>query len=221
MSLLHALAIDVKTTGLDPTRDAVVELAAAGIGIDPATGQYDAPQTLFTSLVDPHRDIPATAVHFLTARDVQGQPDLAQALAGLQAAVAHFQPAVLIAHGALVEAGFLPRIAGELTPDDPRWVCTQRLAEHLWPRAKYGFGLMALRYVAGPPDHITSPNLHRAACSAASCAVLLTVQCRILTEAGYTVTPALLRDWSAAVPLLARVPSGRSLPPSLSNPCPS
>ena len=212
MSLLHALAIDVKTTGLDPTRDAVVELAAAGIGIDPATGQHDAPQTLFTSLVDPHRDIPATAVHFLTARDVQGQPDLAQALAGLQVAVRDFQPAVLVAHNAIFDAGFLPALAAALTPDDPRWACTQRLAQHLWPRSKDGFGLMALRYAGGPQDHITGPDLHRAACSAASCAVLLTVQCRILTEAGYTVTPALLRDWSAAVPLLARVPSGRSLP---------
>ena len=79
MSHLHAVALDVETTGIDPTEDAVVELAAVDIRIDPATGQYDALETLFTSLVDPKRDIlaAAAAVHHLTARDVQGQPDLA------------------------------------------------------------------------------------------------------------------------------------------------
>ena len=34
------------------------------------------------------------------------------------------------------------------------------------------------------------------------------MECRALTEAGHAVTPALLCDWSAAVPLLARVPFG-------------
>ena len=211
MSHLHALAIDVETTGLDPSQDAVVELAAVGLRIDPATGQHDAPQTLFTSLVDPKRDIPAaaSAVHHLTARDVQGQPDLAQALAGLQAAVRDFQPAVLVAHNAIFDAGFLPGVAGVLTPDDARWVCTLRLAQHLWPLAKDGFGLQALRYACGLQDHLTGHDVHRAAFDAGCCALLLTVECRALTEAGHAVTPALLRDWSAAVPPLARVPFGK------------
>ena len=182
MSHLHALALDVETTGLDSTQDAVVELAAVGIRIDPVTGQYDALETLFTSLVDPKRDIPpaASAVHHLTARDVQGQPDLAQALAGLQAAVRDFQPAVLVAHNAPFDAGFLPGIAGALTPGDPRWACTYCLAHHLWPRAE-GFGLQALRYACGLQDHL----------------------------AGHAVTPGLLRDWSATVPLPPRVPFGK------------
>ena len=194
MSHLHAVALDVETTGFDPTEDAVVDLAAVDIGIDPATGQYDALETLFTSLVDPKRDIPAaaSAVHHLTARDVQGQPDLAQARAGLQAAVRDFQPAV----------------AGVLTPGDPRWVCTYRLARHLWPLAKDGFGLQALRYACRLQDHVAGHDAHRAAFAAACCALLLTVECRALTEAGHAVTPALLCDWSAAVPLLARVPFG-------------
>ena len=210
MSHLHALALDVETTGLDPTQDAVVELAAVGIRIDPVTGQYDALETLFTSLVDPKRDIPpaASAVHHLTARDVQGQPDLAQALAGLQAAVRDFQPAVLVAHNAPFDAGFLPGIAGALTPGDPRWACTYRLAHHLWPRTE-GFGLQALRYACGLQDHLAGHDAHRAAFDAGCCALLLSAECRALTEAGHAVTPGLLRDWSATVPLPPRVPFGK------------
>lgn len=113
MSQLHALAIDVETTGLDPTRDAVVELAAVGIRIDPATGQYDALRTLFTSLVDPGRSpAAAPAVHHLTARDVQ--PDPAQALAGVLDAVQAFRPHLPVAHNADFDNSFLPGLADAL-----------------------------------------------------------------------------------------------------------
>ncbi len=69
------VAIDVETTGLDPSEHRVVDIAAVGVCIvDPATGSQDAWQPLYSSLVDPERDIPAaaSAVHHLTAKDVAG-----------------------------------------------------------------------------------------------------------------------------------------------------
>ena len=211
MPAIRAVTIDVETTGLDPSQHGVVEIAAAGICIvDPATGHFDACQPLHSSLVDPGRDIPAaaSAVHHLTTQDVQGQPRLPEAIAALIAAVRAFRPDVVVAHHAAFDAGFLPGLAAALIPDDPRWVCTLRLAKHLWPLAD-GFGLQALRYACRLQDCVTGHDVHRAAFDAACCAVLLPLQCRALSEAGHEVTPELLRDRSAAVPLLARVPFGR------------
>ena len=210
MRVLHALAIGVATTGADPDTDAVAELAAVGARIDPATGQYDALETLFTSPVEPPRAIPAPAPagHHRTDPDAQGQPGLAQAHVDLQAAVCDFQPQLPVAHHAKLEAAFLPGLAGALTPDDVRWACTLCLAKHLWPTAR-DFGLQALCRACGLQDHVAGHDGHRAAFNAASCAVLLVAQCHVLTETGHDVTPALLREWSAAVPLEPRVPFGR------------
>ena len=210
MSTLHALAIDIETTGTDPEMDAVVELAAVGVRIDLATGRYEALETLFTSLVDPGRGIPAAsaAAHDFTEPDAQGQPGLAWARAELQASVRDFRPRLLVTHHAEFKAGFLPGLAGALTPDDVRWTCTRRLAKHLWPGAR-DFSLLALCRACGLQEHAAGHDAHRPAFDAAGCAVLLAAQCRALTEAGHDVTPALLREWSATVPVEARVPFGR------------
>lgn len=210
MATIHALAIGVETTGTDPDTDTVVELAAVGARIDPATGQYEALQTLFTSPIAPQFATPAaaSAVHHRTDPDVQGQPGLGQARTDLQAAVRDFQPQLLVAHDAECKAAFLPGLAGALTPDDVRWVCTLRLAKHLWPAAQ-DFDLQALCRACGLQDHVADHDAHRAVFNAASCAVLLAAQCHALAEAGHDVTPALLREWSAAMPLEPRVPFGR------------
>ena len=210
MPNLHALAIDVETTGTNPATDAVVELAAAGIRIDPATGQYEAPETLFTSLVDPQRAIPAaaSAEHHLTARDVQGQTHLAQVLADLRAAVRSFEPRLLVAHNAGFDAGFLRGLAGALTPDDPRWACTLTLARHLWPQAP-NHQLQVLRYWRQLQDHVSGHDAHRAGFDASCCAVLLAEQCRVWAEAGQRVSATFLREQSAAIALLGYVPFGQ------------
>ena len=207
---IRALAIDVETTGTDPCTDRVVQLAAVGLRIDPGSSAGDAPTPLFTSLVDPGRDIPATAsaIHHLTSADVQGQPRLEQALAQLQHAAQAFRPDLLVAHNAGFDAGFLPDLAVTLTPQDPRWVCTYRLAQHLWPDAPR-HQLQTLRYWRHLQDRAAGRNAHQADFDALCCAVLLAEQCRVWTPANQTVTPTLLRDRSAELPLLPRVPFGR------------
>ena len=158
---LHALALAVETTGLDPYDSrvaglaecgvivrqrsffprkpgAVVQLAAVGIRIDPATGQGDPGPTLYATRVDPGREFDArlpVLFHDLTAQDAPHQPRLDRALADLEAAVRDFRPRLLVAHRAGFHADVLPEAAAALTPDDPRWACTRRLVGHLWPHA--------------------------------------------------------------------------------------
>ena len=192
MAAIHALAIGIETTGAEPDTDAVVGLAAVGARIDPASGRIDALQTLFTSPADPPHTVPAPA----------------RARAGLPAAVRDFRPRLLAAHPAAFARAFLPGLADALTPDDGRWACTLRLARHLWP-ADRDFGLQALCRACGLQDLVAGRDGGRPAFDAACCAVLLAAQCLVLTEAGHDVTAALLREWSATVPLEARVPFGR------------
>ena len=204
MPFLTALAVDVATTGTDPRSDAVVEIASVAIRFDLDTGRHDIFQTLSNSLVDPGREIPATAsaVHHLTAEHVRGQPDLAQALESLCQAASAYRPTMLVAHDATFAAGFLPDLARTLTPENPDWVCTLRLARHAWPDAP-AFGLQALCYHrALMQGGARSNEAHQAWYNAACCAALLADLCRAMAAAGQPVTEARLRKRPEAVPLL-------------------
>lgn len=64
--------IDLETTGLSPRTDRVVEMAL--IQLDAGL----APCGEFTTLINPGRDIGATHVHRITARDVAGAPRFEQ-----------------------------------------------------------------------------------------------------------------------------------------------
>ncbi|MYD92469.1 MAG: 3'-5' exonuclease [Chloroflexi bacterium] len=210
MTYIHAVGIDVETTGTSPADDTPVELAAVGLRFDPATGTHDYFQKIFDTCIDPGRDIPpaASAVHHLTAEHVRGQPHLAAALHGLEEAVRPFEPTLLVAHNASFEAGFLPDLAARLVPGNPRWACTLRLAQHVWPDAP-SFGLQTLRYWRGVMQGERTTTAHQAWFDAACSARLLVELCLAMTAAGETVTPRLLVDRSHQLPLLLRVPLGK------------
>ena len=115
------LVIDTETTGLDPAVDRVVEFAVAELNM--------AEGTLRSSswLVNPERAIPpeASAVHHLVDEDVALAGDLGTVLDLAEYRFEH-RDAILAAHNAAFDAGFLPK----------GWkptVCTLRLARHLWP----------------------------------------------------------------------------------------
>ena len=65
-------AIDMETTGLSPRIDRVVEIAVIQLdrGLSPC-GE-------FATLINPGRDIGATHIHRITARDVVGAPRFEQ-----------------------------------------------------------------------------------------------------------------------------------------------
>jgi exodeoxyribonuclease X len=115
--------VDVETTGIDPSADAIVEVAAS------LYSPVDGLLSSFSSLVNPGRPIPASAsgVHHIRTSDVADAPTRTQALEALL----HFvQPArCFVAHNAEFDRSFLPELA------DRRWICTMRLARHLWPEA--------------------------------------------------------------------------------------
>lgn len=115
--------VDVETTGLDPRVDRVVEVACVRVRAGRILER-------FVSLVDPQRSIPerATAVHGIQERDVAAAPTLAQVEPRLRAMV---RGAVVVAHNARFDMGFLRCIAGGPT------LCTMQMARRLVDAPSY------------------------------------------------------------------------------------
>jgi DNA polymerase-3 subunit epsilon len=95
--------VDLETTGLDPSRDAIVAWSA--VPVDEGRVVVGAARE---GLVRPPAAVPAAAVrvHGLRDADLAGAPDLAEAADALLEALAG---RVLVAHGAWVERAFLGR----------------------------------------------------------------------------------------------------------------
>lgn len=103
---LACVVFDTETTGLDPACDALVQVAALRV-----LGCRQVPGERFETLVDPGRPIPATAtrVHGIDNARVAGAPtprEAADRLAGFA------RDAVLVAHNAPFDIGFLNRAGG-------------------------------------------------------------------------------------------------------------
>lgn len=116
------LAVDSETTGTDPARDRLVEVAAV---------KYHGSRIVarFETFVDPGIPIPpdASGVHHIIDEDVAGAPSPANALAEL--AAFGESATLVVAHNAAFDQNFLV----SLNPDRDRWLCTLRLAQHLLP----------------------------------------------------------------------------------------
>jgi len=115
--------VDVETTGFDPKRDAIVEVACLRM-------RGGAIVDAFSSLVDPGRPIPAqaSAVHGIYEADLRGAPTLARLEPRLRALV---RDAVVVAHNARFDVSFLPCIS------DRPIVCTMRMAKRLVDAPSY------------------------------------------------------------------------------------
>jgi len=123
----HFVALDLETTGLDPSRDAIVSLAAIPFhGGLPAAG--------YVTLVDPERPIPpeSTAVHGLTDGLVRGAPRLDHVLPALEPVVGG---ALLVGHQVGFDVAVLARArrARGLPRLRNRVADTGRLARALHP----------------------------------------------------------------------------------------
>ncbi len=90
---------DVETTGMSPSNDRIVEIAA--IRIDPG-GKLER----FQTLIHPGRSIPAAAssVHHITNEMVQSAPHFKDAIRGFLDLATE---STLVAHNALFDLGFL------------------------------------------------------------------------------------------------------------------
>ena len=186
--------VDTETTGVDPKVDRVVELAMLE-ATDPSSDASS-----FQALVNPQMPIPCTAsaVHHIVDEDVAGAPTL-ELLTEDIAAFAR-DDAVFVAHNAEFDRAFLPMLANH------RWLCTQRLAQHLMPDAP-AFGNQVLRYHFGA--RIQVGNTHRAL---ADCHVSAYVLRRLLDRyivSGRTNDLATLLAFAASPILLVNMPFGK------------
>lgn len=123
---LTCVVFDTETTGLDPATDRIVQIAGVRIARGRLTGER------FDTLVDPGRPIPpgSTAVHGITDAMVAGAPDMTTALTAFH----HFaEDAVLVAHNAPFDLGFLRQVALETGAHfDNRVLDTVLLSAMLW-----------------------------------------------------------------------------------------
>jgi len=129
--------VDTETTGLDPAADRIVEVAALRVDTRSASMLGDH----YTTLVNPRIPIPATAsaIHHLTDEDVADAPQLEDAMDDFDEFVGD---SLLVAHNAAFDSAFLGYLS------DRPWLCTKRLAQHLYPDAP-AFNNQVLRYHLG------------------------------------------------------------------------
>ena len=140
--------IDIETTGTDPVRDDIIEIASVdmvrGGGI---TNAMD-------TLVRPARPIPpgASAVHHLIDEDVRNAPPLSDVIGRFKGADFY------VAHNADFERSFFAAKGIELGP----WICTYKCALRVWPELD-GHSNQELRYALGRASPF--PGFERAAIS--------------------------------------------------------
>ena len=158
-------------------------VTAIGARLDLATGELDAVRLLVDRAV--YKDYRVHVDHWF-----------AGAVEDLIKAGRNAGATILASHGM---AGMFPTLASALTPTDPRWVCTYRLAAHLGPDAIHP-DIDVLIPSLGLDRPPADPDFRQCGLHAASAAVLLGRVCRAVAAGGHDVTPTLLRDWSEADP---------------------
>ena len=122
---------DCETTGLDPATDRLVEIAALGVEWRSFEQRLIPSGASFSTLCDPARPIPAevSAIHHLTMRDIDAAmaPRYEEALWKIDAAIPI--DALIVAHNAEFDRAFLTSLS------DRKWLCSKRLAMHVFPEA--------------------------------------------------------------------------------------
>lgn len=133
LSEVRFAVVDTETTGLEPKTDHVVQ-----VGIfRRAFGFYRS--WSYEVTIKPPVTIPplASAVHHLTDRHVKHCESI---LYHKEAIIKEVEGAdVLVAHNAQFDSAFLPFLEGP-------WLCTKRLAQHLWMDEAESFSNQYLRY---------------------------------------------------------------------------
>ena len=129
----HIHVIDVETTGLDPEADRIVEIAAVTVALEPRP-RVEA--LALDTLVNPGVSIGpvAQSIHHIGDDMVAGAPRYETLIPRL-GELARSGP--FAAHRAAFDRAF----TGSRRP----WICTWRLARHLWPEAP-GHANQVLRY---------------------------------------------------------------------------
>lgn len=142
--------VDTETTGTDPEKDALVEIAA----IDVENGVVsDKPRM---ALIKPPIPIPpeSSAVHHIIAADVA---DAGPAREVVPQVLLPGRGAIYVAHNSAFEQDFLTPYLGDVS-----WLCTYKAALRVYPNAP-AHNLQTLRYWLNlPVDRAIADLAHRA-----------------------------------------------------------
>lgn len=182
--------VDVETTGLDPRRHEVLELACILFAYDRETGAVTGILDEYAGFREPARPIPrqATAIHGITLAMVQGQRlDLDRI--GALLARAEF----IIAHNAAFDAGFVCPLCPEAAAKP--WLCSMLGIN--WEQ--HGCGSRGLQHLLGAHG-IRPEAAHRAGADCRAALALLArrgrhgqTYLRELLSAGFTAGADLAR----------------------------
>ena len=128
--------LDIETTGLDATKDAIVEIASVDLRSDGSI------ISTAETLVQPGTPVSpaASAIHHLIDADLKCAPALADVVQRFVGADAY------VAHNCSFEKSFLDRHIGQAV-----WVCTYKCALRVWPDLE-SYSSQALRYQLGLID---------------------------------------------------------------------
>lgn len=140
------VALDLETTGLDPSRDAIIEIGAVRFQGDDVLDEW-------SSLVNPGRPVPSfiTQLTGITQKDVDSAPSLSQLLSSVE----HFVGgSPVLGHNVSFDLRFLQR---QRILDDVESIDTYEIASTMMPRAS-SYNLSALAGALG----ISLPATHRA-----------------------------------------------------------
>jgi DNA polymerase-3 subunit epsilon len=118
---LIGIALDVETTGLSPSGDAIIQLALVPFEFSPETGRIYAVHPTITCLEDPGRPIPAEIVALtgITDAEVKGQRINEEVVTA-----AANGAALIIAHNAGFDRPFMERRLAVFK--EKHWACSQQ-----------------------------------------------------------------------------------------------
>lgn len=198
MPINQILVVDTETTGFDPEKDRIVELASVRISRSRGGGWLIS--DLWDALVNPEGQpisFGAMGAHHITEEMVDYAPKLGAAVPK-QSLLRAGDKIVRAAHNAKFDAAFLEPHFGK-----SKWICTYKCARRLWPGME-SYSNQALRYAQGIA--MDAHNLPQAAAHRALFDTVVTAELLILLLT--LATPEELIQYSDEPILLEEVSFG-------------
>lgn len=144
MKTVRLAVLDVETTGFDPETCDITELAFIALEFDQVNKRCKKVGE-FSSMANPGHTIPpeVSAVTHIIDEDVQDSPSSVDVVSAAMAEAKRLGVTAFVAHNAKFDQGFVDKHV----PESERlpWVCTHRLARHLYDSPSYSN--QTLRYL--------------------------------------------------------------------------
>lgn len=139
------VVLDVETTGLDPKKDKIVEIAAAW--------RHNGRLLYASNYINPGVPIPpdVSAITHIVDDDVKDAPTIDQVVS-----VEGFPKGIIVAHNAPFDRGFLPQL------HDRQWIDTLKLSKHLYPDSPNHKNMTLMYFLGLKPDRPADLAPHRA-----------------------------------------------------------